>query len=250
MDQVSKALRRAVVFDIETVGAVNDENRAAIEPLAKKRQQNPEEYTGLCPPLARVACIAWYDTGSQSGAAAYDASLAPPEAATTTSLEIPSLVAGNEALNCPLTACPSERDLIDTFARVVDEHLANGKTCVVSYNGRNFDLPVLIHRGIVSGANRIATFLKLVRENRYNAVQHIDLLEVVTFNGVAGRWPLAAYVIGYGARSPKDEMDGAQVGEAVRGGRIIDVVRYCANDVLATSLLYARCAPLLPADKK
>ena len=65
-----------------------------------------------------------------------------------------------------------------------------------------------------------------------------DLLDAVTFHGASGRWPLAAYAIGYGWPSPKHDLDGAQVWDAVQAGRIIDVVRHCANDVLATTHVY------------
>ena len=72
--------------------------------------------------------------------------------------------------------------------------------------------------------------MEAANESRYRPLLHIDLLDVVTFCGAAGRWPMAAYAIGYGWRSPKAEMDGTKV--AVREGRILDVVRHCAGDVL------------------
>ena len=84
------------------------------------------------------------------------------------------------------------------------------------------------------------TLVKAARENRYNPVTHVDLMDVVTFNGAAPRWPLAAYAIGYGFKSPKHDMDGSEVWPAVQAGRILDVVRYCAGDVVATAHIYRR----------
>jgi hypothetical protein len=49
---------------------------------------------------------------------------------------------------------------------------------------------------------------------------------------------LAAYAIGYGWPSPKHDLDGAQVWDAVQRGQVIQVVRHCANDVLATAHVY------------
>jgi hypothetical protein len=42
-------------------------------------------------------------------------------------------------------------------------------------------------------------------------------------------------------------MDGAHVHTAVQAGRMLDVVRYCAGDVLATAYIYKQAACLLPA---
>ena len=88
-------------------------------------------------------------------------------------------------------------------------------------------------------AMRRDLLLKAVAENRARPELHLDLLDLVTFCGAAPRFPLAAYALGYGWRSPKEEMQGSEVGSAVQAGRLLDVVRYCAGDVLATSHVYA-----------
>jgi predicted PolB exonuclease-like 3'-5' exonuclease len=112
---------------------------------------------------------------------------------------------------------------------------------LVTYSGRGFDLPVLIHRSVKHGVTEgVALLHKAVREHRFNPQRHFDLLDSVTFYGASSRWPMAAYAIGYGHRSPKDDMDGSQVGLAIGNGRILDVVRYCAGDVVATAQIYQR----------
>jgi len=90
--------------------------------------------------------------------------------------------------------------------------------------------------------------MEAANESRYRPLLHIDLLDVVTFCGAAGRWPMAAYAIGYGWRSPKAEMDGTKV--AVRESWILDVVRHCAGDVLATTNVYLRLNGLMPPECK
>lgn len=65
---------------------------------------------------------------------------------------------------------------------------------------------------------------------------------------MTGRWPMGAYAIGYGWRSPKAEMDGTKL--AVREGRILDVARHCAGDVLATTHVYLRLNGLMPPEWK
>jgi 3'-5' exonuclease len=129
--------------------------------------------------------------------------------------------------------------MLREFGGMVEKHLGQSNGQLVTYNGRGFDLPVLIHRSIKHGVSEGRQLLmKVMSENRYRPLMHVDLQDAVTFCGASPRFPMAAYSIGYGWRSPKAEMDGAQVGAAVRGGRIIDVVRYCVGDLLATAHIY------------
>jgi hypothetical protein len=228
---------RPLIFDIETIADISAENHDDIADLARKREMTPEDYGGLCPPLARVVCIAWHDLAAGKLGACYDASLGggtPPE-----SIQVDAGLAGTPAFVCALSPRNGEADLLGYFGRLVEQHLAVPKGTLVTYSGRGFDLPVLIHRGCKHGVTAGRDLLvKAMGENRYRPSIHFDLLESATFFGATGRWPMAAYAIGYGWRSPKREMHGSQVFPAVQAGRILDVVRYCATDVLATAHIY------------
>ncbi len=130
--------------------------------------------------------------------------------------------------------------MLHRFGRMVEEHCRTGGQ-LVTYNGRGFDLPVLIHRAIkhqVFDGREVLT--RAATENRYRPRLHVDLLDAVTFFGAANRWPLTAYAVGYGFRSPKVDMDGSHVSAAVQDGRLIEVARYCAGDALATAHVYRR----------
>jgi len=233
----------ALVFDIETIADLTPENRPAIAAMAEKRKVPIEEYGALCPPLARIVCIAWYDTASATLGAVFDASLhggVPPNALEVTD----GRDASSPTLTCGVVACAGEKELLEQFGTHVERFLQVPKARLVTYNGRGFDLPALVHRSIKHGVpNGRAVLTRAANENRFHPTSHIDLMDVVTFTGAAGRWPLAAYAIGYGFTSPKEEMDGAQVGPAVADGRIVDVVRYCAADVLATLHVYRATVP-------
>src|SRR5512139_956254 len=67
--------RNVLVFDIETMADLTPDNRDAIAALAAQRELSPEDYGSLCPPLARVVCIGWYDVAAQKLAVLFDASL-------------------------------------------------------------------------------------------------------------------------------------------------------------------------------
>ena len=231
-----------LVFDIETIADITPGNHDAITALAEKRQVTAEEYASLCPPLARVVCIAWYDVTGQKLGALFDASLT---GGWSGSLQVEG--GDGKTRICEIQECEGEADVLRRFGRLVEQHLGQPNPQLVTYNGRGFDLPVLIHRSIKHRVTEGRELLmKAVNENRYRPLMHVDLLDSVTFCGASPRFPMAAYAIGYGWRSPKMDMDGAQVSVAVKEGRIIDVVKYCAGDVLATAHVYLSLNRLAP----
>ncbi len=233
-----------LIFDIETIGDISAESRDEIAALAARRDFTPEAYAALCPPLARVVCVACFDPVAQQLSAVFDATLCPGNVPVT--LDVGDRTGTRCPFSCALHRCDGEAALLRTFGLMVEHHLAQPNGQLVTYNGRGFDLPVLIHRSIKHGVAESRTLLvKAMAENRYRPQIHIDLMDVVTFGGASSRWPMSTYAIGYGGKSPKTEMGGAHVSAAVHGGRIIDVVRYCAGDVMATAYIYDRASCLL-----
>jgi hypothetical protein len=238
--------RPPLIFDIETIGDITADSRGEIATLASGRELPPDAYAALCPPLARVVCVAWLDPTAQQLGAAFDATLCPGD--TPGALTVDDGTGARPTSSCALHSCDGEAALLSTFGRVVEHHLAQPNSQLVTYNGRGFDLPVLIHRSIKHGVvEGRALLAKAMAESRYRPQMHVDLMDVVTFSGASTRWPMSTYAIGYGCRSPKTDMDGAHVHTAVQAGRMLDVVRYCAGDVLATAYIYKQAACLLPA---
>lgn len=228
-----------LVFDIETIGHVADDVRPAVEKLALGREWSVERYAALCPPLARVACIGSLDAQAGRLDLFIDASLAPNPLPTTIEVEIGDSNGNRGAAN--VRGCAGESELIEAFGRHLEAHAQDRQSRFATFNGRGFDLPVLLHRSIALGVRPGRRVIEqLIAENRYRPQRHVDVMELATQFGASPRWPLAAYAIGYGFRSPKADMDGAEVGPAVAAGRIVDVAAYCAGDVLATAHVLAR----------
>ncbi len=106
---------------------------------------------------------------------------------------------------------------------------------LVSFNGRNFDLPFLMIR---SAFNKIKPSKNFLR-NRYDSSQHIDLLEQFTFYGLTKKFNLDFYCNAFGIVSPKSKgITGMDVKELYKAGRIKDIAVYCGEDVRATYELY------------
>ncbi len=117
---------------------------------------------------------------------------------------------------------------------------------MISWNGRNFDLPVLVARGLIHDVTA-ACFWDTGADNkdfRYSNYinrfhdRHLDLMDVLAIYGGRG--------------SPLDEMsklsgfpgklgmDGSQVWPAYRAGGIGAIRDYCETDCANTFLLYLR----------
>ena len=234
---VEPSTGNALIFDIETIADLRPETHDAVAALAAERDMTPEHFGALCPPLARVVCIGWLDLHAGALGVFYDGQLG--------GVDRPASILVDDA-HCALRACDGEAEILRAFGRLVEAHCRQPHAPLVTYNGRGFDLPVLVHRSLIHGVTAGRTVLvNAVRENRYAPLLHVDLMDSVTFYGAGSRWPMAAYAIAYGGRSPKGEMRGADVGTAARGGRILDVARYCAGDVLATAAIYRAAGELV-----
>jgi DNA polymerase elongation subunit (family B) len=154
-------------------------------------------------------------------------------------------------------ARPSEDGLFDTIAcdepamlREFWENVDKFDRCV-TFNGRTFDGPFLSVRSAVHGISPSKNLLGY----RYSMDAHIDLLEILTFQGAVSRDQvpsLHAACVAFGIPSPKsEEMHGYAVGDLYRGGRLREIADYCRRDVEATAALYRRLeSTLLPLFRK
>jgi 3'-5' exonuclease len=110
----------------------------------------------------------------------------------------------------------------------------------VTFNGRTFDGPFLSVRSAIHGLLPSKNLLGY----RYSMDSHVDLLEVLTFQGAVSRDQapsLHAACVAFGIPSPKsEEMHGYAVGDAYREGRLDEIADYCRRDVEATAALFKR----------
>ncbi len=106
---------------------------------------------------------------------------------------------------------------------------------LISFNGRNFDLPFIMIRSAINKIKPTKNYLK----NRYDSSHHIDLLEQFTFYGLTKKFNLDFYCHAFGIESPKSKgITGMDVKELYRAGRMKDIAIYCGLDVKATFELF------------
>jgi len=128
---------------------------------------------------------------------------------------------------------------IQRFFGGIDKHVPQ----IVSWNGRGFDLPVLVSRGLIHGVGA-ACFWSTGDDSKYNNYinrfheRHCDLMDVLSIYGGRGA-PLdeLARLAGFPG---KLGVGGAGVWESWLGGGIEAIRNYCEADTVNTYLLYLR----------
>lgn len=111
----------------------------------------------------------------------------------------------------------------------------------VTFNGRCFDIPFIIHRSIA----REVKPTKNLMEGRYpyqqRTCRHVDLQDELTFFGAMQRRPsLHLFCRAFGIESPKGEVSGDDVAELFLQKKFSDIAMYNARDVIATTALYKK----------
>lgn len=115
--------------------------------------------------------------------------------------------------------------------------------CLVTFNGRRFDLPVLELAALrygVAAPNHFAEGPGAAR-SRYSTERHLDLCDYLTNFGATGAlrggMDLLLKMIGLPG---KTEIDGSQVQTFYDEGRLDEIDRYCCSDVIQTYFLFLR----------
>lgn len=105
---------------------------------------------------------------------------------------------------------------------------------ITTYNGRRFDVPVLLQRSLLHDVPATRDLMG----PRFQTRPHLDLADVLSLHGATRPYGLAVWTEAIGARNPKSgDVAGADVGPAFRAGRIRAIAEYCARDVMATAEL-------------
>ncbi len=110
---------------------------------------------------------------------------------------------------------------------------------LVTWNGRRFDLPVLVYRALRHGIPLGRYYARGDYRYRYTPEGHLDLCDFLAEHGAA-RLPTldtAARLIGLPGKAG---IDGKMVGPLFEQGRLVEIQRYCLCDVVQTAFLFLR----------
>ena len=128
-----------------------------------------------------------------------------------------------------------EAVLLHDFARFLGKERCH----LVTYNGRTFDLPVLINRCLRHGVSFYAYFHDRDYRYRYSDHGHIDLADLLAEHGAAARSKLSsvAELIGLPGELP---IRGSMVAKLYRDGERETIEARCLQDVVRTAYLFLR----------
>jgi predicted PolB exonuclease-like 3'-5' exonuclease len=128
-----------------------------------------------------------------------------------------------------------EAGMLADFAEFMDSR----RPQLVTWNGRGFDLPVLLLRSLALGLTWPWYYRERDYRYRYSEGGHLDLCDFLSDHGAARMTSLdgAARLIGLPG---KVGVDGSQVEGLFHAGQLEALRRYCLSDVTQTAFLFLR----------
>lgn len=134
-----------------------------------------------------------------------------------------------------------ETELLQDFACVLTDLIpANMERaiCVVGHNVAAFDLRYLIQRSIVNRVQPHRVIASAAQAKPWEQEKVFDTM--VQWAGIGNRVTLDKLCKALSIPTPKGDIDGAKVWDAVKAGRIAEVAAYCTRDVEATRAVHRR----------
>ncbi len=129
-----------------------------------------------------------------------------------------------------------ELEVLARFGGYVNEQ----KPTVVTWNGRRFDLPVLMLRSMRAGLPQPWYYQGRDVRYRFTEAGHCDLADAMSDYGATGGLHLDGMAKLIGLPGKFGDIDGAGVGAAFAAGRIRDIGSYCMADAAQTAMLWLR----------
>ncbi len=205
-----------LVFDIMTVGhkweALSQRTRAVL--TRQQTHAEAETKLGLSPLTGSIIMLGLYDVERGQG-----------------------MVYGTKPSEHPLYKVASEREILQDFwegARSYD--------VFVTFGGRRFDVPWLLHRSLVCSVKPTITFPVTREVSRQSMPYHVDLHD--SFSGYGSWSPAVSLHLlseANGVVSPDlGGVTGETVGEFFQQEKFTDLAAYTERNVTATHQLYKK----------
>ena len=143
-----------------------------------------------------------------------------------------------------------EKNLLEDFSRLVNEHFSRPNKLFCAHNGKEFDFPYISRRMIINGIE-IPQKLQLFGKKPWE-IPHLDTMEMWKFGDYKHYTSLKLLAHILGIPSPKDDIDGSEVRNVFYNEGDIDrIATYCEKDTItgAQILLRFRNDTLLDDDE-
>ena len=135
----------------------------------------------------------------------------------------------------------------ERLLRAFWKHFESGRFRIVTWNGRSFDIPVLLLRSMRYGIATPNWFRRGSRFDgygyRYALDWHADLMDAMADSGASARLTLDEAAALVNAPGKLGE-SGSKVADLIKAGEIARVRDYCETDTLNNLIVYVRWAQL------
>jgi len=132
-----------------------------------------------------------------------------------------------------------EKELLLNFYDLLHRWGSESQKFLCAHNGKEFDFPYLCRRMIIHGM-KLPSVLNLSGKKPWE-VPHIDTMELWKFGEYKSFISLNLLAHTLGIPTPKDDIDGSQVGEVYWSqGDLPRIVTYCQKDVATVAQVYLR----------
>jgi uncharacterized protein YprB with RNaseH-like and TPR domain len=132
-----------------------------------------------------------------------------------------------------------EIKILKDFSNLLANHFNQPQHILCGHNAKEFDFPFIARRMIINGISippKLNIFGKKPLE-----VPHLDTMELWKFCDFKHFTSLKLLTNILGIPSPKDDIDGSQVGHVYHIEKDIDrIIRYCEKDVIAVAQILLR----------
>ncbi len=141
-----------------------------------------------------------------------------------------------------------EVTILTEFAQVLNQFHQRGFN-LCAHNGKEFDFPFMARRYVIHGME-VPEPLQVYGKKPWETT-FIDTMELWKFGDVKAYTSLALIAAVLDIPSPKDDIDGSQVGRVYWHEQDVDRIRiYCEKDVITTAQILLRMSrlPLVETD--
>jgi DNA polymerase elongation subunit (family B) len=128
-----------------------------------------------------------------------------------------------------------ERELLATFWNDMGQIRPQK---YVTFNGKSFDFPYINIRSAINGVPVPRDVVLDTR--RFSTERHFDVREVMTNYERYRKGTLEFFCEIFGVPSPKNGINGKNVGEYFKAGKLDEIAKYCLGDCKATGQLYLK----------
>ena len=132
-----------------------------------------------------------------------------------------------------------EKDVLLRFWDLLHKWGSESPKYLCAHNGKDFDFPYLCRRMVIHGM-RLPSLLNLSGKKPWE-IPHLDTMDLWKFGEYKNFVSLNLLAHTLGIPTPKDDIDGSQVGDVYWvQGDLDRIVTYCQKDVVTVAQVYLR----------